>query len=122
MKKQESTENYLETIFILSKRLGSVKSIDIVRELNFSKPSISIAMKKLRTEEYIDMDDSGYITLTPKGLEIAESIYERHITLSKMLMLLGVDEKIAKEDACRIEHIISNESFEKIKLHLENHQ
>lgn len=122
MKKQESTENYLETIFILSKRLGSVKSIDIVRELNFSKPSISIAMKKLRTEEYINMDDSGYITLTPKGLEIAESIYERHITLSKMLMLLGVDEKIAKEDACRIEHIISNESFEKIKLHLENHQ
>lgn len=122
MKKQESTENYLETIFILSKRLGSVKSIDIVRELNFSKPSISIAMKKLRTEGYIDMDDSGYITLTPKGLEIAESIYERHITLSKMLMLLGVDEKIAKEDACRIEHIISNESFEKIKLHLENHQ
>lgn len=122
MKKQESTENYLETIFILSKRLGSVKSIDIVRELNFSKPSISIAMKKLRTEGYINMDDSGYITLTPKGLEIAESIYERHITLSKMLMLLGVDEKIAKEDACRIEHIISNESFEKIKLHLENHQ
>lgn len=118
MKKQESIENYLETILILSNRLSSVRSIDIVKELGYSKPSISVAMKNLRTKGYINMDDDGYITLTTKGNNLAKSIYERHIVLSKALMSIGVSEETAKEDACLIEHIISEESFEKIKLYL----
>lgn len=118
MKKQESIENYLETILILSNRLNSVRSIDIVKELGYSKPSISVAMKNLRTKGYINMDDDGYITLTTDGNNLAKSIYERHIVLSKALMSIGVCEETAKEDACLIEHIISEESFEKIKLYL----
>ncbi|MCC3864019.1 metal-dependent transcriptional regulator [Terrisporobacter petrolearius] len=118
MKKQESIENYLETILILSNRLSSVRSIDIVKELGYSKPSISVAMKNLRTKGYINMDDDGYITLTTKGNNLAKSIYERHIVLSKALMSIGIREETAKEDACLIEHIISEESFEKIKLYL----
>lgn len=118
MKKQESVENYLETILILSNRLSSVRSIDIVKELGYSKPSVSVAMKNLRTKGYINMDDDGYITLTTEGDSLAKSIYERHIVLSKALMSIGVNEETAKEDACLIEHIISEESFEKIKLFL----
>ncbi len=115
MKIQESAENYLETIYILLKTRGLVRSIDIANELDFSKPSISVAMKNLRENGYIDVDKDGHITLLEKGLEIAERIYERHTVISKFLIRLGVDENIATEDACRIEHIISPQSFEAIK-------
>lgn len=93
MKVQESAENYLETILVLSKRNGTVRSIDIVRELGFSKPSISVAMKNLRQNNYIVMDDEGYIELTSEGFEIAAKMYERHTIISKLLVKLGVDEK-----------------------------
>ena len=115
MKVQESAENYLETILVLSKRNGSVRSIDIVKELGFTKPSISVAMKNLRQNNYIIMDEEGYIKLTSDGLKIASKVYERHIIISKVLVKLGVGEKQAAEDACRIEHVISEESFEAIK-------
>ncbi|HHV29092.1 metal-dependent transcriptional regulator [Acetivibrio mesophilus] len=115
MKIQESAENYLETILVLRQRIGNVRSIDIVNEMNFSKPSISYAMKQLRENGYILMDESGYITLTDKGMEIAERIYERHKVLTDYLISLGVDEDVAREDACRIEHVISPKSFEMIK-------
>lgn len=115
MKIQESAENYLETILVLKNRNGAVRSIDIANELGFSKPSVSVAMKNLRENGYIEVDPSGYITLLDSGRQIAEKIYERHTTISKWLMSIGVDEKNAVEDACRIEHIISSESFEAIK-------
>ena len=115
MKIQESAENYLETILILKNNNGAVRSIDIANELGFSKPSVSVAMKNLRENGYIEVDSSGYITLLDSGRQIAEKIYERHTTLSKWLVSLGVDAKTAAEDACRIEHIISSESFEAIK-------
>lgn len=115
MKIQESAENYLETILILKNKNGEVRSIDIANELGFSKPSVSVAMKNLRENGYIEVDSSGYITLLDSGRQIAEKIYERHTTLSKWLVSLGVDAKTAAEDACRIEHIISSESFEAIK-------
>lgn len=115
MKIQESAENYLETILILKNKNGAVRSIDIANELGFSKPSVSVAMKNLRENDYIEVDSSGYITLLDSGRKIAEKIYERHTTLSKWLVSLGVDAKTAAEDACRIEHIISSESFEAIK-------
>jgi len=115
VKIQESAENYLETILVLRQRIGNVRSIDIVNEMNFSKPSISYAMKQLRENGYILMDESGYITLTDKGMEIAERIYERHKVLTDYLISLGVDEDVAREDACRIEHVISPKSFEMIK-------
>lgn len=115
MKIQESAENYLETILILRNKNGAVRSIDIANELGFSKPSVSVAMKNLRENGYIEVDSSGYITLLDSGRQIAEKIYERHTTLSKWLVSLGVDAKTAAEDACRIEHIISSESFEAIK-------
>ena len=114
MKIQESAENYLETILILKNKNGAVRSIDIANELGFSKPSVSVAMKNLRENGYIEVDSSGYITLLDSGRQIAEKIYERHTTLSKWLVSLGVDAKTAAEDACRIEHIISSESFEAI--------
>ena len=117
MKIQESAENYLETILILSKKKAHVRSIDIATELNFSKPSVSIAMKNLRENGYIIMKPDGYITLTEKGRAIADTIYERHQVISKMLMMLGVSEQTATGDACRIEHVISPESFEAIKNH-----
>ena len=117
MKIQESAENYLETILILRQRNGMVRSIDIVNELEFSKPSVSVAMKNLRENGYISMDEDGYIKLTDKGLEIAEKMYERHIFITKWLSALGVDPVIAAKDACRIEHVISAESFEAIKKH-----
>jgi len=118
LKIQASAENYLETILILSHRIGVVRSIDIVNELGFSKPSVSIAMKNLRESGCVEMDSNGYITLTDKGRSIAETIYERHTLLSDWLVFLGVDRKTAVEDACRIEHVISAESFEAIKKHI----
>ena len=114
-KSEESVEDYLETILILNKSLANVRSIDIANELDFSKPSVSVAMKNLRENGFIDVDSNGYITLLDKGQEIAEKMYERHTTLSKWLISLGVPEDIAVEDACRIEHIISVETFEAIK-------
>lgn len=118
MKILESSENYLETILVLSKRLGNVRSIDIVNELDYSKPSVSVAMKKLRKGGYINIDGDGYITLTNTGLDIAEIMYERHKLLTKWLVFLGVNEETAAEDACRIEHVISVETFEAIKKHV----
>ena len=115
MKINESAENYLETILVLSKKLPVVRSVDIANELDFKKSSVSIAMKKLREANHITMTDAGFIYLTESGKEIAEMIYERHEFLSSWLVKLGVDEKIAAEDACRIEHVISKESFEAIK-------
>lgn len=117
MKIQESAENYLETILMLTERKGSVRSIDIVNELEFSKPSVSVAMKNLRENGYISVDADGYITLEPTGREIAERMYERHKFISSWLISLGVEPDIAVEDACRIEHVISSESFEAIKKH-----
>lgn len=114
----ESAENYLETILILSKRLPVVRSVDIANELNFKKPSVSVAMKNLREKKMIVVNESGFITLTPAGLEVAETIYERHTFLSSWLTHLGVDPEIAAQDACRIEHVISPESFQAIKDHI----
>lgn len=118
MKIRQSAEDYLETILVLSRQKPMIRSIDIVNELGFSKPSVSIAMKNLREDGYISMDHEGYITLEPSGREIAEKIYERHTLLTDLLITLGVDEKIAMEDACRIEHVISPESFQAIKTHV----
>lgn len=115
MKIQESAENYLETILMLNQKNPPVRSIDIVNELAVTKPSVSVAMKNLRENGYIEMDDDGYISLTPKGKEIAESVYERHTLLAKWLERIGVDKNIAADDACRIEHVISPETFEAIK-------
>lgn len=117
MKIQESAENYLETILILHKKHGQVRSIDIATELSVSKPSVSVAMKNLRTNGYIEVDSEGYITLLDKGSAIAEKMYERHTFLSKLLTSLGVEESIAVEDACRIEHVISTETFAALKEH-----
>ena len=115
MKNTESAANYLETILILSQRLPVVRSVDISVELGFKKSSVSVAMKHLRENGHITVTDAGYITLTEAGREIAEMIYERHNFLSGWLISLGVDEKIALEDACRIEHVISKDSFAAIK-------
>jgi len=117
---QESAEMYLETILVLSQKNPQVRSIDIATELNFKKSSISVAMKKLRENGYIEMDMEGYIFLTDKGKKIAETMLERHMLISKWLIHLGVDKNIAVEDACRIEHVISQESFDAIKYHTEN--
>lgn len=118
MKIQESAENYLETILMLQRQKPCIRSIDIVNALGFSKPSISVAMKNLRNNGYISMDSDGHITLTTSGLEIAEKIYERHTFLSAWLSGLGVTPHVAAEDACRIEHVISAESFAAIKRHV----
>ena len=118
MRKNESAENYLETIYILSKKLPVVRSVDIATELNFKKPSVSVAMKHLREKELIIVSDAGFITLTDEGLAQAEAIYERHTILTKMFTMLGVSDETAAEDACLIEHVLSDESFEAIKQHL----
>ena len=118
MKIQESAENYLETIYILHKKTGSVRSIDVVNHLGFSKPSVSNAMKQFRENGYVTVDDGGFITLTELGLEVAEKMYKRHELLTKVLISLGVSEDTAKEDACRIEHYLSDESFEAIEKHV----
>lgn len=119
MKTNESAENYLETILILSKKLPVVRSVDIATELGFKKSSVSVAMKNLREKKQITVTDAGFIYLTDKGKEIAEMIYERHGLITKCLVALGVDEKTAEEDACKIEHVISKESFEAVKRYAE---
>ncbi|MEZ3464448.1 MAG: metal-dependent transcriptional regulator [Lachnospiraceae bacterium] len=115
MIENESAENYLETILILSKKLPVVRSVDIANELGFKKSSVSIAMKNLREKNHITVTDAGFIYLTDSGKRIAELIYERHQFISGWLMTLGVPESIAIEDACRIEHILSRESYDAIK-------
>ena len=120
MKIQESAENYLETIYVLKKRKSSVRSIDIANELGFSKPSVSVAMKNLRENGYIETDKDGYITLLPMGESVAKRVFERHTILTKCLLKLGVSETTADEDACKIEHIISNETIEALKRFIEN--
>ena len=120
MKIRKSAEDYLETILILSNKNKLVRSIDIVNELGYSKPSISVAMKNLRKAGCIEMDADNIITLTDKGRKIAETIYERHTLITDGLVFLGVDREIAVEDACRIEHVISTESFEAIKRYVNN--
>lgn len=114
----ESVEDYLETILSLQNKIGNVRSIDIAHEMNFSKPSVSVAMKNLREKKYITVDDNGYIILTEKGKKQAEDTLERHTLISNWLISLGVDEDIAREDACRLEHDLSAESFAAIKKHL----
>lgn len=113
----ESAENYLETILRLSKELPVVRSVDIANELGFKKSSVSVAMKHLREHEHIIVSDSGFITLTESGRKIAEMIYERHELLATWLTQLGVPDDIASEDACKLEHVLSRESFEAIKNH-----
>ena len=117
MEIHKSAEDYLETILKLQKQNGQVRSIDIVAEMHFSKPSVSVAMKKLRESGHVEMDSAGLLTLTEKGLAVAQRIYERHQVLTRMLTALGVDEATAAEEACRIEHDISDGTFEKIKAH-----
>ena len=115
MIKNESAENYLETILILSKKLPVVRAVDISNELGFKKSSVSVAMKNLREKNHITVSDAGFINLTQSGREIAEMIYERHEFLSKWLISLGVPAETATEDACKIEHVLSKESFQAIK-------
>ena len=117
MQIHESSENYLETILMLSKKLPVVRSVDIANELDFKKSSVSIAMKNLREGGKITVTQAGYIYLTDSGREIAEMIYERHQWLTNWLISLGVDSNIAAEDACKMEHVISKESFEALKNH-----
>jgi Mn-dependent DtxR family transcriptional regulator len=113
-------ENYLETIYILSNRMENVKSIDIAKELNFSKASVSVAMKNLREKNFISIDTNGYITLLESGLEVAKRMYERHEFLFDWLSYLGVDPEIASQDACKIEHVISQETFDALKEHVKH--
>ena len=114
----ESAENYLETILILSQKLPVVRSVDTANELGFKKSSVSVAMKNLREKEHIKVDEQGFIHLTLSGLEIANMIYERHTLLSSWLIHLGVPADVAAADACKMEHVISKESFEAIKRHV----
>lgn len=116
----ESAENYLETILLLSQDGNQVRSIDIVNELDYSKPSVSVAMKHLRESGYVEMDNDGYIMLTENGRKIAESMYERHMLISDWLIFLGVDKKTAINDACKMEHDISEQSFMAIQKHIQN--
>jgi DtxR family Mn-dependent transcriptional regulator len=120
-KSHESSEDYLETILILREKNGNVRSIDIVNKLNYSKPSISIAMKKLKSEGMVEMDLNGYITLTPKGEEVAQRIYSRHKLLEKCLIAIGVEPETAEEEACRIEHVIDDDTYDKINAFYERH-
>ena len=114
----ESGEDYLEAILMIKKRSGNVRSIDVARELSFSKPSVSVAMKNLKTSNYITVDENGFINLTEAGQEIADKIYERHTFLTDWLTSLGVDPEVAAEDACKMEHAISSESFSAIKKYV----
>lgn len=120
MKVHESAENYLETILVISRNGAQVRSIDIVNELEYSKPSVSVAMKNLRESGYIKIGKDGSITLTPEGRKIANTMYERHVAISDWLIFLGVDPKTAVQDACKMEHDISEKSFQAIKKHIEN--
>ena len=121
MRHNRSSEDYLETILLLSKKLPVVRSIDIAVELNFSKPSVSVAMKHLRENGCIEVNQAGFITLTDKGMQIATSVYERHQVLSDWLISLGVDPQTASEDACEMEHQISDESFQAMKKFISEH-
>ena len=118
----ESAEDYLEAILILRERQGLVRSIDVVHHLVVTKPSVSVAMKRFRENGYIEMDGDGYITLLPPGEEIAQRIYGRHKLLTRFLVSLGVSEEAAAADACKMEHDLSDESFEKIKAHALQHE
>ncbi len=120
MQSNESQEMYLETILVLGKVKEHVRSVDVANDLGFKKSSVSVGMKHLREKKYIEVDEKGYITLTPAGKEIAEMIYERHQFLSEYLMKIGVPEDIAVDDACKIEHVISQESFEALKKRVKN--
>ena len=119
MRTGESMENYLETIYVLNQKTGFVRSVDIATELGFSKPSISNAIKKLKAEDYVQIEEKGRIVLTEKGLAIAKGTYEKHCVISGLLMHIGVSEEVALEDACRMEHCISQETFECMKQHYE---
>ena len=119
-KSNESVQDYLETIYVLNNAMTQVRSIDIANELSYSKPSVSVAMKNLRANGYIEVSAEGYITLTQSGLQIAQTVYERHSLMTKFLVYLGVDPEIAKEDACMMEHDISAESFDALKKHINN--
>lgn len=121
MKTHQSAEDYLEKILMIRERKGEVHSIDIANELGFSKPSVSVAMKNLRQAGYISMDGNGAITLEPPGYEIASRIYQRHKLLTRILAALGVDEETAAQDACKIEHDLSPETFEKLRAYAEAH-
>lgn len=117
----ESGEMYLETIYVLSQKQNTVRSIDVANYTGYSKPSVSRAVNLLKDNGYISIDDDGHIKLEQTGLEVAENIYERHTILTKMLCKIGVDEETASADACKMEHVISEITFEKIKEHLNNH-
>ena len=119
---QESGQMYLETIYVLSKTLPRIRSIDIVEHIGYSKPSVSRAVGLLKSGGYIEVDENGYITLTDEGRFVAEQMYERHTILTEVLTRLGVDAETAEEDACKIEHVISNKSFEAIKQHIKQFQ
>lgn len=118
MKVQESAEDYLEAILVIREKKGTVRSIDVAHHLNFSKPSVSRAMSLLRENGYVTMDRDGFLTLTESGMEIAARIYERHLLLTRWLTALGVSPEVAAEDACRIEHDISEETFSRLKAHI----
>lgn len=118
MRIKESAENYLEAILMIKNKKGCARSIDVANHLNFTKASVSVAMKSFREDGYITVDSEGNLDLTEKGLKIAEKVYERHVLIAKALMALGVSEDTAYEDSCRIEHDISDETFDKIKEHV----
>ena len=122
MRLQESGEMYLESIFVLSKKLGTVRSIDISEYMGYSKPSVSRAVSLLKNGGYIVMDEENFITLTDSGLEIAKKIYDRHTLLSDLLIRLGVSAEVAAQDACKMEHTISDETFEAIQRHMEQYK
>ena len=118
MQIHQSAEDYLECILKLSKQRPVVRSIDIANDMNYSKPSISVAMKNLRLNGYINVDESGFITLTDSGMEIASNIYDRHLILRKWLEFLGIDPEIAEQDACKIEHTLSKETYTALRKHI----
>ncbi len=118
MRNNQSLEDYLETILMLTEKLGTVRSIDIAHALNFSKPSVSVAMKSLREKGYVTVDEQGHIRLTDKGRVVADNVYERHEMLTKLLIHIGVDEETAKSDSCRIEHDLSEITFTKLKEYI----
>ena len=122
MKIKESAENYLETILVLSRKKNDVRAIDIANEMGFSKPSVSVAMKNFREAGYVSVDDDGFIRLTQKGMEVAEKIYERHNVIAGFLIAIGVDEQTAYDDSCKIEHCLSDATFEKLKEFLESNK